>query len=266
MDRGYLARVHPLELWLVAYLQQYPEAKFDACATASAQERIDVYAWLFKTKSKSRQDIRIRTLLEIEAFTEIHAAWSRLGYPFSYLTPSYATSIGSSADRPAALAELMGIILRGGIRAPAIRLDGLYFAADTPFETRVRFQGAEIQRVLPAEVSEVVRAALLNVVAQGTAVRLAGGLHPADGVSIPVGGKTGTGDHRMEMFDAAGRLVREHVMNRTATFVFFIGDRFYGTVSAYVPGDDAADFSFTSSLPVELLRQLSPLLQPLLSN
>ena len=266
MDRGYLAKVHPLELWLVAYLQQHPEAKFDACATASAQERIDVYVWLFKTKSKSRQDIRIRTMLEIEAFTEIHAAWARLGYPFSYLTPSYATSIGSSADRPAALAELMGIILRGGIRAPAIRLDGLHFAADTPFETRVRFQVAESHRVLPAEVSEVVRAALLNVVAQGTAVRLAGGLHPADGVSIPVGGKTGTGDHRMEMFDAAGRLVRERVMNRTATFVFFIGDRFYGTVSAYVPGDDAADFSFTSSLPVELLRQLSPLLQPLLSN
>jgi membrane peptidoglycan carboxypeptidase len=266
MDLGYLAKVHPLELWLVSYLQQYPEANFEACATASAQERIDVYAWLFKTKSKSRQDIRIRTLLEIEAFTEIHAAWARLGYPFSYLTPSYATAIGSSADRPAALAELMGIILRGGIRAPAIRLDGLDFATDTPFETRLRFQGTSMERVLPVEITEVVREALLDVVARGTAVRLAGGLHPADGVSIPVGGKTGTGDHRMEMFDAAGRLVRERVMNRTATFVFFIGDRFYGTVSAFVPGEDAAKFSFTSSLPVELLRQLAPLLQPLLSE
>ena len=266
MDRGYLAKVHPLELWLVTYLQQYPEANFDACATASAQERIDVYAWLFKTKTKSRQDIRIRTLLEIEAFTEIHAAWARLGYPFSYLTPSYATAIGSSADRPAALAELMGIILRGGIRAPAIRLDELHFAADTPYETLMRYQGATSERVLPVELTDVVRAALLNVVAQGTAVRLAGGLHPAEGVTIPVGGKTGTGDHRMEMFDAAGRLVRERVMNRTATFVFFIGDRFYGTVSAYVPGEDAAAFSFTSSLPVELLRQLGPLLQPIISD
>ncbi len=266
MDRGYLAKVHPLELWLVTYLQQYPEAKFDACATASAQERIDVYAWLFKTKTKSRQDIRIRTLLEIEAFTEIHAAWARLGYPFSYLTPSYATAIGSSADRPAALAELMGIILRGGIRAPAIRLDALHFAANTPYETLMRYRVAATERVLPVELSDVVRAALLNVVAQGTAVRLAGGLHPAEGVTIPVGGKTGTGDHRMEMFDAAGRLVRERVMNRTATFVFFIGDRFYGTVSAYVPGEDAAAFSFTSSLPVELLRQLGPLLQPLFSD
>jgi membrane peptidoglycan carboxypeptidase len=266
MDLGYLAKVHPLELWLVSYLQQYPEADFDAVATASAQERIDVYAWLFKTRSKSRQDIRIRTLLEIEAFTEIHAAWARLGYPFAYLTPSYATAIGSSADRPAALAELMGIILRGGIRAPAIRVDSLDFASDTPFETRLRFKGTHMERVLPVEITDVVREALLDVVARGTALRLAGGLHPAEGISIPVGGKTGTGDHRMEIFDAAGHLVRERVMNRTATFVFFIGDRFYGTLSAFVPGEDAAKFSFTSSLPVELLRQLEPLLQPLLTE
>ena len=34
-----------------------------------------------------------------------------MGYPFASLTPSLATAIGSSGDRPAALAELMGIIL-----------------------------------------------------------------------------------------------------------------------------------------------------------
>jgi membrane peptidoglycan carboxypeptidase len=266
MDRGYLAKVHPLELWLVAYLQQYPEANFDDCVTASAQERIDVYGWLFRTKHKSRQDIRIRTMLEIEAFNSIHAAWARLGYPFSYLTPSYATAIGSSADRPAALAELMGIIVRGGIRAPAIRVDELHFAADTPWETLLRYRAAKSQRVLPVEITDVVKSALLTVVEKGTAVRLAGGLRPAEGVSIPVGGKTGTGDHRMEEFDAAGHLLRERVVNRTATFVFFIGDRFYGTISAYVPGENAARFSFTSSLPVELLRQLGPLLQPLISG
>ena len=150
--------------------------------------------------------------------------------------------------------------------AKRTRLNGLDFATKTPFETRMRFQGTRMERVLPEEVAEVVRSALLDVVAKGTALRLAGGLHPSEGVSIPVGGKTGTGDHRMEMFDAAGHLVRERVMNRTATFVFFIGERFYGTVSAFVPGEDAARFSFTSSLPVELLRQLAPLLQPLLSQ
>ena len=66
-------------------------------------------------------------------------------------------------------------------------------------------------------------------------------------------GKTGTGDHRTKVCDVAGRLVRERVVNRTATIVFFIGDRFYGTVSAYVPGEDAASFSLVlprSPLPV----------------
>ncbi len=264
MDRGYLAKLHPLELWLVAWLQQHPAAKLDDCLAASTQERIDVYAWLFKTRHKSRQDMRIRTMLEIEAFSSIHAAWAQLGYPFAYLTPSYATAIGSSADRPSALAELMGIILRGGVRAPAVRVDTLHFAADTPWETRLRYQGVRSEQVLPREIADVLRVALLDVVGHGTAVRLAKGLQPTEGVFIPVGGKTGTGDHRAEEFDASGKLLRERVVNRTATFVFFIGDRFYGTVSAYVPGAAAADFSFTSSLPVELLRQLAPELQPLL--
>jgi hypothetical protein len=50
----------------------------------------------------------------MEAFVEIHTAWKRVGYPFGYLVPSFATAIGSSADRPAALAELVGIILNDG--------------------------------------------------------------------------------------------------------------------------------------------------------
>lgn len=263
MDRGYLAKLHPLELWLVAWLQEHPDASFADCVAASTQERIDVYTWLFKTSNKSRQDNRIRTMLEIEAFNSVHAAWSRLGYPFSYLTPSYATAIGSSADRPSALADLMGIIVRGGVRAPAVRVEELHFATGTPWEVRLDYQGTEPVRVLPEEVAATLRAALLDVVGNGTAVRLAKGLQVAEGVTLPVGGKTGTGDHRNEEFDAAGRLLRERVVNRTATFVFFIGDRFYGTISAYVPGESAADYTFTSSLPVELLRQLAPQLLPL---
>ena len=158
----------------------------------------------------------------------------------------------------------MGIIVRGGIRAPTTRLDELHFAAGTPYEARLRFQGGPGERVLPEQVAAVLRAALLDVVAHGTAVRLAAGIPGADGVPLPVGGKTGTGDHHTQVFDSAGRLVRERVVNRAATFAFFIGDRFYGTVSAYVPGEDAASFSFTSALSVELLKQLGPSLQPLL--
>ena len=37
-------------------------------------------------------------LSEVEAFTDIHRRWQRLGYPFDSLTPSYATAIGSSVS------------------------------------------------------------------------------------------------------------------------------------------------------------------------
>ncbi|MGZ9067558.1 MAG: glycosyl transferase family 51, partial [Burkholderiales bacterium] len=115
-DRGYLARVHPLELWLVGYLRQNPEATLREVNDASRSERQAVYQWLFKSRAKAAQDSRIRTLLEMEAFTEIHKQWKRVGYPFGSLVPSYATAIGVSGDRPAALAELMGIIVNDGVR------------------------------------------------------------------------------------------------------------------------------------------------------
>jgi hypothetical protein len=55
-------------------------------------------------------------------------------------------------------------------------------------------------------------------------------------------------------------------VDRTATFVFFLGDRFFGTVTAYVPGPDAAKFSFTSAVAVQLLKVLEPELRPLLNS
>ena len=55
-------------------------------------------------------------------------------------------------------------------------------------------------------------------------------------------------------------------MNRTATFVFLIDDRFYGVITAYVHGPDAAAFAFTSSLPAQLFRMLAPTLSPLLGE
>jgi hypothetical protein len=46
--------------------------------------------------------------------------------------------------------------------------------------------------------------------------------------------------------------------------VFFIGDRFFGAVTAYVPGPESAGYEFTSSLPVRLLRMLLDDLKPIL--
>jgi len=264
-DRGYLARIHPLELWLVGYLRTHPDASQTEVMQASVQQRQDVYAWLFKTRRKNKQDTRILNLLESEGFLEVHRQWTRLGYPFDSMVPSYASALGASADRPAALAELMGIIVNDGVKKPDLRIKSLRFAAATPYETLLQHQPGTAERVLAPEVAQAVRAALRLVVEDGTARRVRGAFIRPDGSNIPVGGKTGTGDHRFDTFGAGGRLISSRVVNRTATFVFNIDERFFGTIIAYVAGPQAADYDFTSGLPVQLLKVLAPRLLPLIN-
>jgi membrane peptidoglycan carboxypeptidase len=265
-DRAFMARVHPLKLWLVGYLQEHPTTTRAAMLEASASARQDSYAWLFRTKHKRAQDRSIRILLEEEAFVRIHEAWRRLGYPFDSLVASYATAIGSSADRPEALAELIGIILNDGIWQPSVRVQRLHFAAGTPYETVLGLAPAPPRHVLAPEIAARVREALIDIVEAGTAQRLHGAFVSADQSPMAVGAKTGTGDNRKKYFARGGRLVREEVVNRTATVVFFIGDAFFGNLTVYVAGPAAADFGFTSSLPAQLLRAMAPALQPLLDQ
>ncbi|HVR28641.1 MAG TPA: transglycosylase domain-containing protein, partial [Thermoanaerobaculia bacterium] len=263
-DRGYVARVHPLELWLVEYLSRHPDASLADVLEASAGARQEAYGWLHRTRHKRAQDRSIRTLLEVEAFVEIHRAWRRLGYPFDTLVPSYATAIGSSADRPAALAELLGILANDGLRRPTARLTRLHFGAATPFETVLERQPFAGERVLHPEVAALARQELLGVVRSGTAARARKTIHLADGTKLEVGGKTGTGDNRQKR--SGGSAGRAGVLNRTASFVFVLGDRFYGTVVAYVPGQAAADYRFTSSTAVQVFNYLLPALEPVLSR
>ena len=61
-------------------------------------------------------------------------------------------------------------------------------------------------------------------------------------------------------------LIESRVVNRVATFVFMIDGRFFGTLTAYVPGQQAAQYEFTSGLPVRLLGYLMPTLAPLLDS
>jgi membrane peptidoglycan carboxypeptidase len=232
----------------------------------STQQRQEVYTWLFKTRDKAAQYTRIQIMMENEAFQEVHRMWKRLGYPFDSLVPSYATAIGSSADRPAALAELVGILVNKGIYAPAIRIEKMHFAAGTPYETVIKPAGKGSEQVMKPEVAEAASRELLGVVERGTATRISKVFTRPDGTSFDVGGKTGTGDNRFDVYNAAGDLVRSTAINRTATFVFFIGERFFGTLTAYVPGQQAADYSFTSSLPVQVLKTLAPKLMPLING
>ncbi len=265
-DLGYLARVHPLELWLLEYLNQHPGANWKDVSDAGRDQRQEVYSWLFKSHRKAAQDKRIRDLLEEEAFERIHDAWVKLGYPFDRLVPSYATAIGSSADKPVALADLMGILVNDGMRYPLERLEQLRFAEGTPFETVFEADGAQPERVMRPEAARLIRSALFDVVGQGTAIRAKGALTLPNGSVIPIGGKTGTGDNRYETFAPGGRLISSKVINRTATFVFLIGDRFFGTVTAHVNGPDAADYVFTSALSAQLMKALAPDLLPMVSK
>ncbi len=263
-DQGYIARVHPLELWLLAYLKEFDKATFTDAVTASRDERQEVYSWLFKTRHRSARDSRIRTMLEVEAFLDIHQRWARLGYPFDHLVPSLATALGSSGDRPAALAELMGIIQNGGVRAPTLRIEHLFFAKGTPFATVFEPANTQGERVMPAEVANALRNALSKVVEGGTARRIAGAFALQDGTVLALGGKTGTGDNRIETVGRYGNVTSSLARNRTATFVFYIGDDHFGTLTAYVPGSQSDKFRFTSALPVQVLKGMAPLLVPYL--
>ena len=266
-DRGYLAGVHPLELWLAAHLRAHPGAGFEEVLAASEAERVEIYRWLFRSRRKSAQDRRIRTELEREAFEDIHRQWREMGYPFDSLVPSYATAIGSSADRPAALAELAGILLNDGVRQPTRRLERVVFGEGTPYETRLVPVERAGRRVLASEVAAAVRRMLLEVVGAGTARRALGAVPGPDGKPLAIGGKTGTGDHRYKVFAPGGRLVESRVVNRTATFVFTLDERFYGVVTAHVGGPEAAGYGFTSSLPVQIFRVLAPdVVGPLLGD
>ncbi|MCX7100433.1 MAG: hypothetical protein NTX38_02790 [Methylobacter sp.] len=265
-DQGYITKVHPLELWLVAYLVQHPDASKTEVIAASAEQRQNVYRWLFKSSRKVAQQRRIMTLLEDEAFKQIHTAWDRLGYPFGSLTPSYATSIGASGDRPAALAELMGILRNDGARLSTVRFDSLHFALGTPYETVLDKSPEQGQQVLAPEIAKAARGALIGVVEAGTAGRLNGVYKDVDGKTLSVGGKTGTGDHRREIWGAGGHLIDTIFISRAATFTFFLGDRFFGVITAYVAGANAESYHFTSSLPVQIIKFLEPTLAPLLNK
>jgi hypothetical protein len=149
---------------------------------------------------------------------------------------------------------------------PVARIASLEFARDTPYETRLAYRPPMAERVLLAEVANSVRRALLGVVEDGTAQRLNRTLVGRDGTVVEIGGKTGTGDHRFDVFGRGGQLISSRVVDRSATFVFLIGERYFGTVMVYVHEPDAVKYRFTSALPAQLLKSLAPVLLRLLDT
>jgi membrane peptidoglycan carboxypeptidase len=266
-DRAYLSGVNPMELWLLGYWQQNPKASYRKLMEASRPMRIASYAWLYKSGMKHAQNTRIRIMLEKDAFARIQKRWARLGYPFDRLVPSYATAIGSSADRPGALAELVGIILANGVKRPVERFESLEFGKGTPYQTLLKLSfDMRLQQVMSPAIASVMKNIMSEVVENGTARRVKDVYRDAEGQKLPVGGKTGTGDQRYDEFAAGGRLLSSRVVNRTGTFVFYIGDHFFGTITAHVAGEDAGNYVFTSALSAQMLKSLAPIINPIVNG
>jgi len=232
----------------------------------SAQARRVGSSWLINPRNRRAQDLRLRIRIEQEAFDRMVPYWQRLGFPFKTMVPSYATAIGSSSDRPTALAELLGILVNDGVQRQTRNLSRIHFARGTPYETLFEKTPADGRRVLAPEVARVIRKGMAEVVEQGTARRLNGAFKLSMGKPLTVGGKTGSGDNRFETFDRSGTLISSRATNRTAAFIFYIEDRYYGVITAFVQGREAGEYRFTSALPVTLLKILAPVIMERLED
>jgi hypothetical protein len=257
-DYAYLLSVHPLDLWCAGELYKNANLSWQDMFARSREARRVGSSWLLNPQNRRAQDLRLRIRVEKDAFARMTPYWQRLGFPFKTMVPSYATAIGVSSDRPVALAELVGILVNDGVRRQPTSLTQIHFARATPYETVFERTADKGEQVLAPEVARSMRKAMAEVVEQGTARRLSGVFKLADGKRISVGGKTGSGDNRFETFNRAGDVVTSRATNRTAAFTFFIGDRYYGVVTAFVQGREAENYHFTSALPVTVLKLLAP--------
>jgi membrane peptidoglycan carboxypeptidase len=259
-DYAFLLGVHPLDLWCATQFRNDPNLSWEKLYASSGEARRMASAWLLSGRNRRAQDLRLRIRMEKDAFTRMTPYWQNLGFPFKTMVPTYATAIGSSSDRPVALAELVGILVNDGVRRPTQSLTNVHFASGTPYETLFQRSLAKGDQVLDPEIASIVRQTMAGVVEQGTARRLSGVYKLSDGKLITVGGKTGSGDNRFETFNRYGGVISSRATNRTATFVFYIGERYFGVITAYVQGREAENYHFTSALPVTLLRLLAPTL------
>jgi membrane peptidoglycan carboxypeptidase len=259
-DFGYLLSLHPLQVWCAQELGRNPTMSWDELLSRSDAARRIGTAWLFHPRNRRAQDLRLRIRFEKDAFARMTPYWQRLGFPFERLVPSYATAIGTSSDRPSALADLMGVIINDGVRRPSVSLRKLRFASGTPYETTFAPRLNSGDRVMEPEVARALKTLLAEVVEMGTASRLRGVFIRADGTPIEAGGKTGSGDNRYKTFNRYGQETSSYAVNRTAAFVFYVGERYYGVITTFVPGREAAGFRFTSALPVTVVKLLAPMI------
>lgn len=260
-DYGYLLDMHPLEIWAAGELLRNPGISFEDLLARSDYAKAVSSAWLFETRNRRAQDLRVWRRIERDAFEHMTPYWRRMGFPFERLVPSLTTALGTSSDRPTALAELMGIIVNDGLRRPSVVIEELHFADGTPYHSVFRSQPQEAERVMQPAVAHLLRDVLSQVVNQGTARTLKAAITGPDGAPALIGGKTGT-----DSGESSYARVAQESVGRTASFAFYVGKRYFGVITASVEGPSAAEYHFTSELPLAVLRQLAPVIEQRLAS
>ena len=142
---------------------------------------------------------------------------------------------------------------------PTLRLDKIDFAAGTPYENAYGIPPAR-RRTRTAWRGHTGRPG--NAGACGgrrygkTPARR---LHATGRLSHHHGRKDRHGRSPASKRTARGGVVlSSRVVSRSGTLVFYIGDRHFGTLTAYVAGPEAAKYKFTSALPAQILKALAP--------
>ena len=265
-DRAYITGIHPIELWMAARLIENPAATWTELRRGAVNLAPEIYTWLKKSNNERLKTRHVYTMLEQDAFVELQKNWKAKGFPFQRLIPSFATAIGVSGDTPSALASLMGVVVNAGKRLPNAEFTRVSLGKDTPYERNYTFAPDRTETVLDPQIAAIVKENLENVVQNGTGRRAKKAITFSNGLSWPVGGKTGTGDNRIEYMDEHGRVTISTARNRTATFVFTFGDKYYGSIVAYAPGEESEKEDFTSSLPVQAFKQIMGEITPILEQ
>jgi hypothetical protein len=70
----------------------------------------------------------------------------------------------------------------------------------------------------------------------------------------------------MDTFSRDGETITSQAVSRTATFGFYVGERYFGVITAFVDGPAAGAYRFTSSLPVSVLKLFGPALSARLAG
>jgi len=85
-DYGYLLSRHPLDIWCAGQVLQDPGISWDELLRRSSRVRETASSWLFKTRNRRAQDLRLRIRFEEDAFRRMTPYRQRLGFPLITLS------------------------------------------------------------------------------------------------------------------------------------------------------------------------------------